>query len=61
LKYSDLQKDAVWVERAIGFGAKLAQALHSPEQLAQLGVEPIAADALLDRWAHGKESLLASG
>lgn len=61
LRYSDLQTDALLVEQAVAFGAKLVV----PEGLAAVGapaeITPAALDALIDRWAFGKETLLASG
>ena len=61
LRYSDLERDAVWVERAVSFGAKCVAAEGTPAQLAALGVSSQALSALVDRWAAGKENLLASG
>ncbi len=61
LQYSDLQKDALWVEKAVAFGAKLAQGLGAPDDLQALGVKPEDIDQLMERWAYGKETLLASG
>ena len=61
LRYCDLERDAVWVERAVAFGAKCAAAGASPSQLAALGVTVEALERLVDRWAAGKENVLASG
>jgi ATP-dependent DNA helicase RecG len=61
LRYSDFQRDAVWVDLAISFGAELADAAPVPEKLAALGVTPAGLEALVDRWAFGKESFLAGG
>ncbi len=60
LRYSDFQKDSLWVELAVRFGAKLIAAEERGE-LKTLGVEGKDLDALVDRWAFGKEILLASG
>ena len=61
LRYSDLQRHADWVERAIQFGAELADLDLHPQQAIRLGVDPAAVQALIDRWAYEKEALLASG
>jgi ATP-dependent DNA helicase RecG len=61
LRYCDLQLHAVWVERAIGFGAKLSDVLEHPEQARLHGISPQAVDDLIDRWAYDKKGLLASG
>lgn len=61
LRYSDIAFHAALIEQAVAFGAKLAQAESSPEQLAAIGVRVQDLDALVDRWAYGKEALLASG
>jgi ATP-dependent DNA helicase RecG len=61
LKYSDLERDAAWVELAVSFGAKLSEAERSATQLKAIGITRPALDALVDRWAHDKEILLASG
>jgi ATP-dependent DNA helicase RecG len=61
LRYCDLQLHAVWVERAIGFGAKLSDVLAHPEQARLHGISPQAVDDLIDRWAYDKKGLLASG
>ncbi len=60
LRYSDFQKDSLWVELAVRFGAKLISAEEHGE-LQTLGVGQDDLDALVDRWAFGKEILLASG
>lgn len=60
LRYSDFQKDSLWVELAVRFGAKLIGAEEHGE-LQPLGVNRDDLDALVDRWAFGKEILLASG
>jgi ATP-dependent DNA helicase RecG len=60
LRYSDFQKDSLWVELAVRFGAKLIAAEERGD-LKTLGVEVADLDALVDRWAFGKEILLASG
>jgi ATP-dependent DNA helicase RecG len=60
LRYSDFQKDSLWVELAVRFGAKLIAAEERGD-LKTLGVEVKDLDALVDRWAFGKEILLASG
>lgn len=60
LRYSDFQKDSLWVELAVRFGAKLISAEEHGE-LQTLGVGQGDLDALVDRWAFGKEILLASG
>lgn len=61
LRYSDLQVHADWIERAIQFGAELADLDRDPRQATRLGVAPGAVQALIDRWAYEKEALLASG
>ncbi len=61
LKYSDLERDALWVELAVSFGAKLSEAERSATQLKAIGITRASLDALVDRWAHDKEILLASG
>ena len=65
LRYCDLQRHAVWVERAVALGAKLAQAQGDLLALRSLGVDDHAAGNVLEelvaRWAWGKEQLLASG
>jgi ATP-dependent DNA helicase RecG len=61
LRYSDLERDALWVELAVSFGAKLAASERSVSQLQALGIAPADLDLLIDRWAFGKEILLASG
>jgi ATP-dependent DNA helicase RecG len=61
LKYSDLERDAQWVELAVSFGAKLSEAERSTTQLRAIGITGASLDALVDRWAHDKEILLASG
>jgi hypothetical protein len=55
-----LQLHAVWVERAIQFGAKWADRAASA-QPASAEVSAQAVDALVDRWAYDKKDLLASG
>jgi ATP-dependent DNA helicase RecG len=60
LRYSDFQKDSLWVELAVRFGAKLIAAEERGD-LKTLGVDVADLDALVDRWAFGKEILLASG
>ena len=61
LRYSDLQLHAVWVERAIQFGAKWADRPAASAQPASAEVSTQAVDALVDRWAYDKKDLLASG
>ena len=61
LRYSDLQLHAVWVERAIQFGAKWADWPAASAQPASAEVSAQAVDALVDRWAYDKKDLLASG
>jgi len=61
LRYSDLQLHAVWVERAIQFGAKWADRSAASAQPASAEVSTQAVDALVDRWAYDKKDLLASG
>ena len=61
LRYSDLQLHAVWVERAIQFGAKWADRPAASAQPASAEVSAQAVDALVDRWAYDKKDLLASG
>lgn len=61
LRYSDLQAHAVWVERAIQFGAKWADRPAASAQPASAEVSTQAVDALVDRWAYDKKDLLASG
>lgn len=61
LRYSDLQLHAVWVERAIQFGAKWADRPAAPATPASAEVPTQAVDALVDRWAYDKKDLLASG
>ena len=61
LRYSDLQLHAVWVERAIQFGAKWADRPVAAAQQESAEVSAQAVDALVDRWAYDKKDLLASG
>ncbi len=61
LRYSDLQLHAVWVERAIQFGAKWADRPVAAAQQESAEVSAQAVDALVDRWAYDKRDLLASG
>jgi len=61
LRYSDLQLHAVWVERAIQFGAKWADRSAASAEPASAEVSTQAVDALVDRWAYDKKDLLASG
>ncbi len=61
LRYSDLQLHAVWVERAIQFGAKWADRPVAAAQPESAEVSAQAVDALVDRWAYDKKDLLASG
>ncbi len=61
LRYSDLQLHAVWVERAIQFGAKWADRPVAAAQPESAEVSAQAVDALVDRWAYDKRDLLASG
>ena len=61
LRYSDLQLHAVWVERAIQFGAKWADRPAASAQPASAEVSTQAVDGLVDRWAYDKKDLLASG
>jgi ATP-dependent DNA helicase RecG len=61
LRYSDLHAHVLLVEQAVAFGAKLAM-LDEPSAIgAPKGITPAALDAVIDRWAFGKETLLASG
>lgn len=61
LRYCDLERDALWIERAVAFGAQCAAAEQSGPQLATLGVTTSALEALVARWAAGRETLLSSG
>lgn len=61
LKYSDLERDAQWVELAVSFGAQLSAAERSATQLKAMGIARVGLDALVDRWAHEKAILLSSG
>ncbi len=61
LRYSDLERDAVWVGRAVSYGAQLADADGREGALHTLGLERTALDALIWRWVPGREALLASG
>jgi ATP-dependent DNA helicase RecG len=61
LRYSDLQLHAVWVERAIQFGAKWADRPVAAAQQESAEVSAQAVDALVDRCAYDKRDLLASG
>lgn len=61
LRYSDLEKDVLLVEKAVAFAAKLMAAEGSRKGPVAGGAPAGALDALVDRWAFGKESLLASG
>lgn len=61
LRYSDLEKDVVLVEKAVAFAAKLIAAESAQTGQAAVGVNAGPLDALVDRWAFGKELLLASG
>ncbi len=61
LRYCDLERDALWIERAVAFGAQCAAAEQSGPQLATLGVTTSALEALVARWAAGRETLLPSG
>lgn len=61
LRYCDLERDSRWVELAVAFGAKLALAEASGSQLRALGFAPESLRELVDRWAHNKDLLLASG
>ncbi len=61
LRYSDLQLHAVWVERAIQFGAKWADRPAASAMPASEEIPTQAVDALVDRWAYDKKDLLASG
>jgi len=61
LRYSDLQLHAVWVERAIQFGAKWADRPAASATPASEEIPTQAVDALVDRWAYDKKDLLASG
>lgn len=61
LRYCDLERDALWIERAVAFGAQCAAAEPSGPQLAALGVTTNALEALVARWAAGREILLSSG
>jgi ATP-dependent DNA helicase RecG len=61
LRYSDFERDALLVEQAVAFGAKLAQAEQPAMADGASGIPRQALDALIDRWAPGKETLLASG
>lgn len=61
LRYSDLEKDVLLVEKAVSFAAKLIAAESAPLGAAAARADAGPLDALIDRWAFGKESLLASG
>ncbi len=61
LRYCDLERDALWIERAVAFGAQCAAAEQSGSQLTALGVTTNALEALVARWAAGREILLSSG
>lgn len=59
LRYSDLEKDVLLVEKAVAFAAKL---IASESARPALSADKASAlDDMVDRWAFGKESLLASG
>lgn len=61
LRYSDLERDALWVGRAVAFGAQLADADGEGAMTSVPGVSRAALDALISRWTPGREVLLASG
>jgi hypothetical protein len=61
LRYSDLERDALWVGRAVAFGAQLADADGEGAMTSVPGVSRAALDALISRWTPGREALLASG
>lgn len=61
LRYSDLEKDVLLVEKAVAFAAKLIAADSAPSGAVAGRADAGLLDALVDRWAFGKESLLASG
>jgi ATP-dependent DNA helicase RecG len=60
LRYCDFQRDAVWVDRAVGFGAKWCGA-HGAGNVDERGIKPADLDSLVQRWAFDRETLMASG
>jgi ATP-dependent DNA helicase RecG len=60
LRYSDLQRDALWVDRAVAFGAKCCAAPPARE-LGENVVNPADLDSLVQRWAFDRETLMTSG
>jgi ATP-dependent DNA helicase RecG len=60
LRYCDFQRDAVWVDRAVGFGAKWCGA-HGAGNVDERGIKPADLDSLIQRWAFDRETLMASG
>jgi ATP-dependent DNA helicase RecG len=60
LRYCDFQRDALWVDRAVGFGAKWCAA-RSAQEVDEHGVTPADLDRLVQRWAFDRETLMASG
>jgi ATP-dependent DNA helicase RecG len=60
LRYCDFQRDAVWVDRAVDFGAKWCGA-HGAGNVDERGIKPADLDSLVQRWAFDRETLMASG
>ncbi len=59
LRYCDFQRDALWVDRAVSFGAKWCG--DSAPAGAASDVKSADLDSLVQRWAFEREILMASG
>jgi ATP-dependent DNA helicase RecG len=60
LRYCDFQKDSLWVDRAVRFGAKWCEPGSAGEE-GETGISPADLDSLVQRWAFDRETFMASG